>query len=176
MKPIFYFGLSLFLFFYVDAQSLASELTAAQRAELSSLVSDVNNAMKNKNCTAISAYMPSRIYREMARRLNTTEDNLRNNFLKRLRAQCENLPAGSYHLDETNIDYLQTDNGMFYALIPTTLEIKDRIIKYKTLAIFDKMKWYFIYGGQKTIQNSVFLEIYPDFSKIHLPKETIINK
>ncbi|WP_336288307.1 MULTISPECIES: hypothetical protein [unclassified Bartonella] len=176
MKSVFYCMLSLFLFFNFGTQSLAIEPTAIQKAELLNLIIDVNNAVKNKNFSSIFSYMPSRLYKEMARRLNTTENDLRNNFLKQLSVQFENLPAGAYSLGETNINYLQTDNGTFYALIPTTLETKDRIIQYKTLAIFDQTQWYLIYGGQKTIHNPVFLEIYSDFDKVHLPKETIINK
>ncbi|WP_332066237.1 hypothetical protein [Bartonella sp. CB189] len=176
MKRIFYFAFSLLLFFYVSEQSLASELMKKQRDELSDLISDVNKAVKNKNFTAISARIPSRLYKEMARRLNTTEHNLRDSFLKHLHAQFKNLPDGAFHLDAKNIDYHQTDKGTLYALIPTVLETKDRIIQYKTLAIFDKMQWYLIYGGQKTVQNPVFLEIYPDFHKVHFPKEKVINK
>ncbi len=176
MKSVFYFLLSLFLFLSVAKQILASEPETIQKTELSRLIIDVNNAVKNGNFAPISAYMPDRLYKEMARRLKTTEDNLRHSFLKQLRIQFESLPDGSYLLDETNIDYLQTDKGTFYALIPTMLEMKDRIIQYKTLAIFDKTQWYLIYGGQKTLQNPIFLEIYPDFDRVHLPKETIIKK
>ncbi|WP_455475198.1 hypothetical protein [Bartonella sp. B17] len=176
MKSIFYFMLSLFLFFNVGKQSSASELTITQKTELSSLIINVNNAVKNKNFETISAYIPRRLYKEMARRLDTTEDDLRHNFLKQLRVQFENLPANAYHLDKENIDYLQTDNGTFYAFIPTKLETSDCIIQYKTLAIFDKTQWYLIYGGQKTVQNPVFLEIYPDFDKVHLPQKMIIKK
>ncbi|UTO29285.1 hypothetical protein [Bartonella harrusi] len=176
MKVVFYFLLGLFLFFSVGKQIIASELQTIQKNELSRLIIDVNNAVKNENFALIASYMPDRLYKEMARRLNTTEDNLRNSFLKQLHVQFENLPAGAYHLDEKNIEYLQTDKGTFYALIPTTLETNDRIIQYKTLAIFDKTQWSLIYGGQKTIQNSVFLEIYPDFDKLHLPKKIVIKK
>ncbi|ENN94745.1 hypothetical protein [Bartonella vinsonii] len=176
MKSVFYFLLGVFLFLSVDKQSVASELEIVRKTELSKLVVDVNNAVKNGNFTLLSAYMPDRLYKEMARRLNKTEDDLRHGFLKQLHAQFENLPSGAYHLDEKNIDYLQTDRGTFYALIPTMLETNDRIIQYKTLAIFDKTQWYLIYGGQKTVQNPVFLEIYSDFYRVHLPKETIIRK
>lgn len=176
MKSICYFILSLFLFFNVGQQSLASEPTETQKAELSRLIADANDAVKNGDFLSLSRYMPERLYQEMARRLNTTESDLRNKFLERLRVQFENLSAGAYHLDEANVDYLQTVRGAFYALIPTRLETKDRIIEYKTLAIFDKMQWYLIYGGQKTVQNPVFLEIYPDFNDVHLPKESIIKR
>ncbi|WP_208434570.1 hypothetical protein [Bartonella taylorii] len=176
MKSVFYFLLSLFLFLSIAKQILAFEPAIIQKDELSRLVVDVNSAVKNGNFASISAYMPDRLYKEMARRLKTTEDNLRHSFLQQVRVQFESLPDGAYLLDETNIDYLQTDKGTFYAFIPTTLEIKDRIIQYKTLAIFDKTQWYLIYGGQKTLQNPVFLEIYPDFNGVHLPKETIIKK
>ncbi|WP_455479926.1 hypothetical protein V4B17_02550 [Bartonella sp. B23] len=176
MKSVFYFLFGLFLFLSISKQSIAFALPTTQKTELLRLIIDVNNAVKNGNFAPISAYMPDRLYKEIARRLNTTEDNLRENFLKQLRAQFDNLPTGAYRLDEANIDYLQTSNGTFYALIPTTLEMSDRVIQYKTLAIFDKTQWYLIYGGQKAIQNPIFLEIYPDFNGVHLPKETIIKK
>ncbi|WP_254474294.1 hypothetical protein [Bartonella sp. B1098] len=176
MRSIFYFVLSLFFFSIVHQQSLASQPTALQKTELSGIVVDVNNAIKSGDFSLISHYMPERLYKEMARRLNTTEDALRGDFLKQLYKQFENLPSGAYCLDKENIEYLQTDNGTLYALIPTILEMKDRIIQYKTLAIFDETQWYLIYGGQKTLQNPVFLEIYPDFIKVHLSMETIIKK
>ncbi|UNE55138.1 hypothetical protein [Bartonella machadoae] len=176
MKAVFYFLLGLFLFLSVGKQSIASELQTIQKNELSRLIVDVNNAVKNGNFALIASYMPERLYKEIARRLNTTEDDLRHSFLKQLHVQFENLPASAYHLDEKNIEYLQTDKGTLYALIQTTLETNDRIIQYKTLAIFDKTQWFLIYGGQKTIQNPVFQEIYPDFDRLHLPKEIIIKK
>ncbi|WP_208435964.1 hypothetical protein [Bartonella phoceensis] len=176
MKSVFYFLLSLFLLVSVDKQSLASEPSTTQKAELLRLVVDINNAIKNRNFALISAYIPDKLYKEIGRRLNTSEDKLRHNFLEQLRAQFESLPADAYYLDATDIEYSQTDKGTFYALIPTTLETKDRIIEYKTLAIFDKTQWYLIYGGQKTVQNPVFLETYPDFNKVHLPLATIIKK
>ncbi|EJF85007.1 hypothetical protein [Bartonella rattimassiliensis] len=176
MKPIFYFVVSLFFFLIAHQQSLASQPMTMQKDELLRVVTDVNNAIKSGNFTLISRYMPERLYKEMARRLNTTQSALRENFLQQLKRQFEGLPSDSYRLDKENIEYLQTDNGTVYALIPTVLEMKDRIIQYKTLAIFDKTQWYLIYGGQKTLQNPVFLEIYPDFIKVHLPIETITKK
>lgn len=176
MKSIFCFVLSVFLFLSVGQQSLASEPTEIQKSELSKLIIETNNAVKNGDFVFLSHCMPDQLYKEMARRLNTTESDLRDKFLERLRVQFENFSAGAYHLDEKNIDYLQTDSGAFYALIPTRLEMKDRTVEYKTLAIFNKMQWYLIYGGQKTVQNPVFLEIYPDFNNVHLPKEIIIKK
>ncbi|GAA5102439.1 hypothetical protein GCM10023260_14340 [Bartonella acomydis] len=164
------------MFLSVGQQSFALEPTEIQKTELSRLIVDVNNAVKNGDLVSISHYMPERLYQEMARRLNMAENDLRNNFLEQLRMQFKSLPADAYRLDEKNIEYLQTDHGAFYALVPTIVERKDRILQYKTLAIFDNAQWYLIYGGQKTVQNPVFLEIYPDFNNVHLPKETIINK
>ncbi|AGF74678.1 hypothetical protein BAnh1_07990 [Bartonella australis AUST/NH1] len=176
MKSVFYFVLSVFWLLSIDQQSLAAELTIVQKTELSNLVIDINNAVQSGNFEVISANMPDRLYKEMARRLNTTEVALRSGLLKQLQDQFENLPVGAYRLDETKIDYRQTDNGTFYALIPTTLSTEDRIIQYKTLAIIDEAGWHLIYGGQKTVQNSVFLEIYPSLNGINLPKEMVMKK
>ncbi len=168
--------LSVFLLLGIGAYNVVAEPTIMQKTALSSLVVDINNAVKNRNFSIIATHMPDRLYKEMARRLNTTEDSLRNNFLEKLRIQFESLPADAYHLDETEIDYKQINKDIFYALIPTMIETKDRIIKYKTLAIFDNAKWSLVYGGQKTIQNTIFLEIYPDFNRMNMPKEIVIEK
>ncbi|WP_336294832.1 hypothetical protein [Bartonella sp. CB169] len=173
MRSIFYFVLILFL--SIGKQSLGSEPEVIQKVELLRLVADINNAVKNRDFAVISLHMPKRLYKEMARRLNTTEKNLRDSFIKQLSVQFENLSLDAYHLDEKNIAYLQSNSGILYALIPTTLKTKDRIIQYKTLAIFDKTQWYLIYGGQKTIQNPIFLEIYPDFNNVQLPNKIIIK-
>ncbi|MFT4359921.1 hypothetical protein ACMX04_04960 [Bartonella bacilliformis] len=157
-------------------QSFANMPTILQKTELSNLVSDINNAVRDKNFADIAAHTLNRLYKEVARRLGMTEVSLYNSLLKKLRDQFEDIATGAYHLDETKIDYLQTKNNSFYALIPTTLETKDRILQYKTLAIFDDNKWYLIYGGQKTVQNPVFLEIYPALDGINLPRKTIIKK
>ncbi|KEC57017.1 hypothetical protein [Bartonella rochalimae] len=176
MKSIFCFMLSVSLLLAIGTYNVAAELTIVQKNALSNLVVDINKAMKNKNFSIIAAHMSDRLYREIARRLNATEDSLRNNFLEQLHMQFANLSTDAYHLDEKEIDYQQINNDIFYALIPTVIETKDRIIKYKTLAIFDNGKWFLVYGGQKTIQNTVFLEIYPDFKGINMPKETVIEK
>ncbi|AQX28202.1 MULTISPECIES: hypothetical protein [unclassified Bartonella] len=176
MKSIFCFMLSLFLLLGIGTYTVVAEPTIMQKTALSSLVVDINNAMKNRNFSIITAHMPDRLYKEIASRLNTTEDSLRNNFLEQLRTQFEGLPTDAYRLDETEIDYKQINNDTFYALIPTMLETKNRIIKYKTLAIFDNAKWSLVYGGQKTVQNTIFLEIYPDFNGMNMPKEIVIEK
>ncbi|AQX19981.1 hypothetical protein [Bartonella sp. WD16.2] len=170
------FTLGVFLLLGIGGQGLVAKQTTIQKTELLNLVVDINNAIKDRNFAVVSDHMPGRLYKEMAHRLNTTEDDLRDSLLKQLHVQFENLSADAYYLDEIKIDYRQTDNGTFYALIPTTLKTEDRIIRYKTLAIFDNNRWYLIYGGQKTIQNPVFLEIYPDFDGINLPKETVIKR
>ncbi|MCZ2328625.1 hypothetical protein [Bartonella sp. F02] len=176
MKSIFYFLVSIFLFLGISGQSRADEATVIQKTELSSLVNDINIAIKKGDVAIIATKMPDRLYKEMARRLDTTEANLRTSFLKKLYTQFENISAGSYHLDEKKIAYRKTDKGALYALIPTVFETKNRIIQYNTLAIVDNAQWYLIYGGRKTIENSVFLEIYPALSGINLPQEKIIEK
>lgn len=176
LRSVMYFIWGALFLLSASKQSFANEPTILQKTELSNLVADINNAVRDKNFAVIAAHTPDRLYKEVARRLGMAEVSLYNSLLEKLRDQFENIAAGAYHLDETKIDYLQTKNSTFYALIPTTLETKDRILQYKTLAIFDDSKWYLIYGGQKTVQNPVFLEIYPTLDGINLPKETIIKK
>ena len=156
--------------------SNAAEPDSIQKAELDGLVAQINNAAQKKDLSFIANNMPERLFKEMALRLKTDEETLKKNFINQLESQFSNLPAGAYHLDTGKIEYRQTTNGIPYALIPTRVETKDAIIEYPTLAIIDNTKWHLIYGGQKTVQNPVFLEIYPDFQDVNIPQEKITRK
>lgn len=156
--------------------AVAGELNSIQKAELNGLVVEINNAAEKKDLSFIANNMPERLFKEMALRLNMNEAALKQNFLKQLESQFSNLPAGAYHLDADKIDYRQTSKGIPYALVPTKIETKETIAEYPTLAIIDNTKWHLIYGGQKTVQNPVFLEIYPDYQDVNIPQEKITHK
>jgi len=57
----------------------------------------------------------------------------------------------------------------FYALFPTRVETAKGVSEFMTLVLYDDTKWHLIYGGQKTVQNPVFLEIYPAFASVGIP-------
>ncbi|WP_297327343.1 hypothetical protein [uncultured Bartonella sp.] len=156
--------------------AIAGELNSIQKAELNGMVAEINNAAEHKDMNFIANNMPERLFKEMARRLNMDEAALKQNFLKQLDSQFSNLPAGAYHLDADKIDYRQTSKGIPYALVPTRVETKETIAEYPTLAIIDNTKWHLIYGGQKTVQNPVFQEIYPDYQDVNIPQEKITRK
>ena len=144
--------------------SYAAEPDTIQKAELNGLVDELNNAAQQKNMGVIANNMPDRLYKEMAVRLKTTEADLKKDLVKQLESQFSALPVGAYHLDASKIEYHQTD------------ETKDAVIEYQTLAIMDNTKWHLIYGGQKTIQNPVFQEIYPAFQNISIPPAKVTRK
>nr|WP_053944661.1 hypothetical protein [Bartonella ancashensis] len=175
MRFVYYFVLIFFLI-NTGKLGLAADVTALERTKLSNLIVDINEAVRGENFAVIASHMPARLYKEMAHRLGVTEASLRSDFLKKLRAQFKTILAGTYHLDEANVEYFQTRAGTFYAFIPTQFETKDSIVQYKTLAIVDNSQWYLIYGGKKTVQNPVFLEIYNDLGEVNLTKETVIKK
>lgn len=176
MKMFSFFAATLAITLAIISPSFAAEPNTIQKTELNGLVTDLNNAAKHKNMAMLANNMPDRLFKEMAIRLRTTEEALRSNLVKQLENQFASLPAGAYSLDAEKIEYRQTDDGTFYALVPTRVETTDTIAEYQTLAIFDNTKWHLIYGGQKTIQNPVFLEIYPAFHNVNIPKETITRK
>ncbi|EJF89012.1 hypothetical protein [Bartonella tamiae] len=164
------------LFISLMSVSLGAEPNRMQKAELNSLITQLNIAAENKNMSVIANNMPTRLFKEMARRLNTKEMALRDNLVEQLENQFANLPAGAYHLDNNNISYHETQNKTFYALVPTRVETNDTIAHYQTLAIFDNTKWHLIYGGQKTVQNPIFLEIYPAFKDVSIPEQIVTTK
>lgn len=171
-------------FVFVSVLSLALMLQAVFAAEpdnlsknhLQALIGDLNNAADHKNINLIAANMPDKLFREMALRLSKPESELREHFLKQLQTQFNSLPKGGYRLDGEHIVYKQTHDNTFYALIPTRIETEKKIVTYMTLAIFDDANWHVIYGGQKTVQNPVFQEIYPAYQNVSIPLEKVILK
>ena len=176
MKFVSLLFLGFALFLSGTGLSGAAEPNSIQKAELDGLVAEINNAAQRKDLNFIANNMPERLFKEMALRLKTDEQTLKQNFVKQLDSQFSNLSAGGYRLDGEKIEYRQTATGIPYALIPTHIETKDTIAEYPTLAILDNTKWHLIYGGQKTVQNPVFLEIYPDYQDVNIPQEKITRK
>lgn len=172
----FFYSAALILWALNVANSFAGEPNSIQKAELNGLVAEINNAAQHKNMRFIADNMPQRLFKEMALRLKVQEDELKKNMIGQLENQFSGLPAGAYQLDGEKIEYKQTDNGVPYALVATHVETKDAVIEYQTLAIMDNTKWHLIYGGQKTVQNPVFQEIYPDYQSVNIPPEKVTRK
>jgi len=145
-------------------------------SRLVELVADMNKAMHDHDAAFVVNTMPARLYQEMAKRLQKSESELRADVQKNVNALFEYLVDNGYILDSANIRYEQTKEGAFYALVPTRVETKDSIAEFMTLALYDGEAWYLIYGGQKTVQNTVFQEIYPDLVSVHLPLGKVTRK
>lgn len=176
MKLVSLFVMSLAFFAMSFELAGSAEPNSIQKAELNGLIVEINNAAEHKDLSFIANNMPERLFKEMALRLKTDQATLKQNFVKQLDRQFSSLQAGGYHLDADKIEYRQTASGIPFALVPTRVETKETIAEYPTLAILDNTKWHLIYGGQKTIQNPVFLEIYPDYQDVNIPQEKITRK
>lgn len=157
-------------------QAAARPASELEKKELVLLVQNVDAAAQRRDASLIANTMPERLYREMAARMNVSAQTLRAQLQKSVEAQFSQMAAGGYQLDSKAIRYGEAKNGAFYALVPTRIETKNAIMAFMTLALYDNTKWHLIYGGQKTIQNPVFAEIYPDLAEIAVPAAKITAK
>jgi len=162
--------------FALAGQAQALMVSDLQKKELALLVTQINNAAARKDTAPIIAMMPERLYQEMARRLHLSEQALQADFRRSLNEQFAHLAGSGYRLDGHAIHYAATPDGRFYALVPTRVETDKAVMEFMTPAIYDNTKWHLIYGGQKTMQNPVFAEIYPYSADIVLPAVKIIAK
>lgn len=133
------------------------------------MINDINKAAQRKDAALIVHNMPARLYKEMAVRMHVTEMELRANLKEAVRAQFDQFGEKGYVLEAADIRYCKADDGAFYALVPTRVETDKTVTEFMTLALYDNTKWHLIYGGQKTVQNPVFLEIYPAFANVSIP-------
>jgi|GEM_PF-1882289 len=142
------------------------------KQELGLLVKSFNDAAARKDSSIIVNNMPERLYAEMAKRMNTSEQALRAALKQSVDRQLAAIPAGGYHLDDKNIQFREAKDGEPYALVPTEVKTAGGAMRFMTLAIMDNTQWHLIYGGQKTVQNPIFLEIYPYAADISMPAAT----
>lgn len=165
-----------FIIMLLSAGVHAAPANAVQQRELVTLVTNFNKAVVDKDATLFVNNMPNRLIREMSLRMNATEASLRENLKNQIERQFSLSKDGVYKLDDQNIQFAETKDGQFYALIPTHIETKDHIVNSMTLSIYEDGKWHIIFGGMRAVKNPIFLEIYPSFQNINFPDEKVIEK
>lgn len=168
--------IGFFMVLALTVNANARQPSGLEQRELVLLVKNINDAVAKKDFSVLVNAMPERLYKEMAIKMYTTEAVLREDFKKQVTQQFGNVVENGYKLDGDKIEYKETSDGTFYALIPTRFETKESVVQSQTLAIFDNTKWHIVLGGQKTVQNPVFLEIYPSFQNVSVPVGEAIAK
>jgi|GEM_PF-1255951 len=176
MKVIFRFFLTFAMLGFSVTGTIARPVSQLQKKELVQLVHDMNEAVRRKDTSLVVDNMPEHLYKEMALRMHMTEMNLREDVKEAVQVQFDQLADNSYILDAAGIQYAETKDGTVYALIPTSIETDKNISEFMTLALYENTGWHLIYGGQKTVQNPVFLEIYPAFADVGMPVPRISRK
>jgi len=165
-----------FMLVMIAVSAFAVEPNGLQKRELALLLEDLNRAFAKKDSAVLADVLadalPPRLYQEMAKLMQTNAETLRLSFKNQFQqhfAQYEIGEGSGYVFDMHDIDYHQASDGTFYALITARMETQHEISHLKTLALYENTKWYVIHGGQKTIQNSIFLEIYPFLEDVSIP-------
>lgn len=177
MKMMFrIFFISAMLSAFTMGRARAHPVSELQKRELVQLVNDINSSARRRDTSLIVNNMPARLYRAMAERMHMTETALRESLRKSVQAQFEQIGENAYRLDAAGIQYAETKDGTPYALVPTRIETDSNIVEFMTLALYDNTKWHLVYGGQKTVQNPVFLEIYPAFANVSMPAPKVSRK
>ncbi len=144
--------------------------------KLIDVVKTINKSADEKNFNKLVSYLPPHLIASMSLRLGKTNNQLIEDFKKKLTTQIKNDPTVHYILSENNIHYDKTSDGQIFALIPTNIEDDKKIIHKQSLAIYENNNWYIIYGGAQTVQNQLFTLIYPTLNEIHFQAEKIIKK
>jgi len=166
----------LFIVMLLSAKVYATPANNEQQQELATLISKFNKAVVDKDATLFIDNMPTRLIHEMALRMNATEASLRDNLKTQIERQFTLTKDGIYQLNDQEIQFAETKDGQFYALIPTHIETTDHIVNSMTLAIYEGGGWHLIFGGMHAVKNPIFLEIYPSFQNINFPTEKIFKK
>jgi len=155
----------------VQAATIGSE----QKQALIQTIEAFNQKLGLGDTSPLVEAMPPRIYEKMASHLQKNIEALQADFASNVQKQFDDDGLKNYHFNVAAIAYHQTKTGDFYALVPTKIETRDIVGEFQTLAVYDQGRWYLIQGGQKTVQNPVFLEIYPYLAEITIPPAQIIK-
>lgn len=147
-----------------------------EQQQLVLLVKNINSKVNEKDFSVLANSMPERLYKAMAVKMGTTQAALHASFERQLSAQFEMVIPNGYKLDYAHIDYKETSGDSIYALIPMRIETPNEVIQSTALAVYDNLRWNIVLGGQKTIQNPIFLEIYPMFQDVTIPIGQVTKK
>lgn len=165
-----------FFFLFITSKLAFCKENKLIENQLIDVVKIINKNSNEKNFNKLVNYLPPHLIASMALRLGKTNDELREDFKKRLTTQIKNDPTVHYTLSENTIYYDKTSDGQIFALIPTNIEDSKKTIHKQSLAIYENNNWYVIYGGAQAVQNQLFTLIYPSFGEIHFQPDEIIKK
>jgi len=155
--------------FMAGAMSVhAKQVSLEQKQALVQKIEAINQGLDARDIRPLVEALPPRFYQEMAVRLQRDIKDLQEDFTSSLQQQFDGDGMNDYRFDAQTISYHETKTGEFYALVPTRVEMQDNIHLFQTLAIYEN-GWYLVQGGQKTVQNPAFLEIYPFLAEIRIP-------
>jgi len=152
----------------VSGFSQAAEISQIQKQVLVQKIEAINQGLEAGDIRLLVDAMPPRFYQEVAKILQRDVKELQEEFTSSLQQQFDNDGMKTYRFDASTISYHETKVGGGYALVPTRVEMQGTRYDFYTLALYDG-GWYLLQGGQKTVQNPAFLEIYPFLGEITIP-------
>jgi len=150
----------------------AAEIALEQKQALVQKIEAINQGLEVRDIRPLVEALPPRFYQEMARRLVRKAEELQDEFASSLQQQFDSDGMNHYRFNVETISYHESKAGGLYALVPSQIGMRDAIHDFYTLAVYDE-GWYLMPGGQKTVQNPVFLEIYPYLGEITMPPNQI---
>jgi len=153
----------------------ADEIAGQQKQALVKMLEDFNPVLEGGDISPLAEAMPPRIYEKMASVLQLSVEELKRDFVARVQKQLDDDGLKNYHFNSETIAYHETKTGEFYALVSTTIETREGGGEFQTLALYDEGRWYLIQGGQKAVQNSALLEIYPFLADVTIPPARKFN-
>ena len=167
--------LSLILSLFFVSNSFSKDNVKDKEA-LYKTVAEFNDAITKKNYKIFADSISNKFIEEMAKEIHLDKVNLKDSLAERISNQVKKTSNPIYKMDGKKAVFNQTKSGLFYALIPLHVEGNDFTKESVNLAVLEKGKWSFIYGGPSLYQSPLFLKIYPELTNMPLEPEKIDNR
>lgn len=157
--------------------AIAAELTDEETAALEETVAGFDEAMKSGDYETVVGIVPPAVIENIATSAGIASDDLIVAMVEQTTQAMAAITLISFGMDMENAEYLETEDGTPYVLIPTeTVMDTGAGGKIKaaspTLALMDEGEWYLLSVSDPN-QVTILKQVYPSFAAVELPAGTM---
>lgn len=155
--------------------TLAWTPTAEQETALATRIDSFRAAFEKGDFEAIMAVLPDRLMDVISAQAGVSAEQIKSAMAEMMAQVMAEVELESYSMELDDAQYLTTDSGMQYVLVPTRTRLKVNDMRVEalgyTLALEDEGKLYLLRIDDAN-QITLLQQAYPDFAGVEFPQGT----
>lgn len=148
----------------------------SDRAALMETVTAFKAAMGAGDMDTVMSLVPEKVFGQMADEMELSPEHLTSLVVEQMKTVLADVNIVEFDMKTSELGIEETPNGIFYVFLPTRTVVDVQGTKVEanshTLALRDGNEWRLV-RVEDSVQLRVLRDVYPGFSKIEFPKNTV---